>query len=231
MRAVFILVLMLAPGAAKEIEVSDFSSVTLGTGDELRFHFGIWNYGVHAARGHAASPYPTLFSFDLISDTNLYSGESVRLEARLDSVRGGSSFVFEPLEFFEPATYSGAGESYPVLSLSSRLSLTAFQSAGLFGAGALDRYADGAVLVFRNTGNSLTLGLPRRPVSQLLIVSLASESLSLGATRGTVLLSANTLDQGAALRSLNVVATPEPALGGVVLIGILLFALARRRRV
>ncbi len=155
-------VLAALPLAASTI-VTYEPTVVLSGGDALAFRFSPWSY-----RAHTGSVPERMF-FQLSS---LALDPQAEFSAVLQSPDGALSAEIEGLQigsgYFQSAAYHG-----PVSTLSGSFEIPP-ALAGVFSGPA-------AVLVFRNLGRDVTLGVPPIGIASTLGISLSGPDLSVGA--------------------------------------------------
>lgn len=220
------------PCYAASIDVSSADDFTLQHGDSLAFAIGIWNFA-SLAGNLGLSPYPDRISFQLsaLPPASEASPRSARALSSLSSSRYlfGASLqsldgaVCVPLNNGAPLGLStgyrsSSGYTGPISVITGDTSLTPALAGAIFDDAALTPWSDGAILVIRNLGEDLDLGLPGYSLKQSFSASLSSSggSLRLGAVTNRVLASSP---------------TPEPASLGLMLSGAILLASVCRKRV
>ena len=181
MRFVFCLALAAAANAATIVQ----------TGDSLAFTISERSFAVNCAQlgGPAA---PTGILFQLVTDP---LAVATQFDATLESADGSVSVSLGSDLSFAPGTFQGTYSSGPVSVLSGAANLPETLSQQLF-AGSQ------AVLVLRNDGPAVDLGLAPYTLAEELQVSLGGSDFSVGA-----------LDTGAALGSQEDDPVPEPPNG------------------
>jgi len=144
----------------------------LHTGDELRFSISDRGFVLNSLRlgGPAA---PTLVSFQFSSEP---IGGTTAFSAELESPDGTLAFAFAPELSFAPASFAGALYNGPTSALSGSLRLPETTSQQIFPANS-------AVLVLRNDGPAVEIGLSTYSLQQELSVTFAAANFSVGATR------------------------------------------------
>jgi hypothetical protein len=204
-------ILVALPLGAGTIDVSGQVSALLDTGDALSFTVPSWNFGINAGN-YELPVYPTSVAFVFASAAE---DSLAQIQAVLESGDGSVSVSFGAPLSFVPGTFQGSGYRGPVSALDGSLHLSEALSQQLFGGSP-------AVLLLRNTGPALTVGLPPYTLRQNLNVSLGGGGLSVGARLGGVALMDSESDPAEA---------PESN-SGVLLLGggALLCALGRLRR-
>jgi hypothetical protein len=212
-----LLAMALRPLEGARIDVSSEDQVTFEQGSSLAFSIGIWNFA-RMAGDAGASPYPTQISF-LLSALPPWSDSAYRFGVFLESPDGR---VSTPLNQGTPlGLATGYRNSYgytgPVSVIMGSIDLTPDLAGTLFSDRALEPRSDGAVLVIRNLGDNLEIGLPGYTLAQNFSASLSSSqgSLHVGAVTNRVL-------------ATSVSETPEPASFVLALAGGATVLLARR---
>jgi hypothetical protein len=189
------------PLGAGTIDVSSTTTAVLHSGESLRFEVLTWNFSTLAA-GLGVPEYPTEVGFVFVSAPTDSTGW---FEAALGSGDGSVSAAFGGPLSFAPALFQSSRYSGTVSTLQGSLHLSETLSQQLFAGSA-------AVLMLRNTGADVTVGLPPYTLGQDLTVSLSGGPLSVGALRGGVTLES----------------VPEPRSGALLLgAGALLCLLSR----
>jgi hypothetical protein len=196
------------PLTGATIDVSTYTSVSLGTGDELLFTVPAWNFSTYAA-DYGLAPYPTAVEFTFVSAVQNSPGQ---FEAALTSGDSSVSVSFGAPLSFMPGMFQGSRYSGAVSVLEGSLQISETLSQQLFGSSA-------AVLTLLDSGPTVTVGLPPYTLRQDLNVSLGGVGLGVGAPLGTVLLDPPTTG------------VPEPR-SGLLLVGggAMFWALLRGRR-
>jgi hypothetical protein len=168
-------ILVALPLGAGTIDVSAQVAALLDPGDALSFTVPSWNFGVNA--GHFGLPVdPTSVGFVFVSAAE---DSLARIEAVLQSGDGAVSVSFgAPLSFI-PGTFRGSFYRGPVSVLEGSLRLSETLSQQLFGGSP-------AVLILRDTGPALAVGLPPYTLQQDMRVSLGGGGLNVGALLGGV---------------------------------------------
>ena len=187
-RVLFLLPAVLAGASAAPaatILVTGQPTVTLGPGDALEFQFGAWNFARYAGQ-----TYPARISF-LLSTAPADSPPPV-FAASLESADGGAELDLPDPLSLRPGYMKATWYAGPVSVVSGSAALTPEQAAALFGPAA----GNPALVVLRNTGGTVTLGLPNYTIAQMLTVSLGGSSMSVGAPAGNVYLA--TVDETSA---------------------------------
>ena len=155
-------VLAASPLMANSIEVTYQPTVFLRGGDALEFRFSSWSYRAHTG----TTPESMVFQLQSLA---LDPGAEFR--ATLESPDGAISADIEGLRiasgYFQGTLYRG-----PVWTVSGSLEVSS-ALADVFAGPA-------AVLVLRNTGRDVTLGVPPYGIASSLGVSLGGNGLSVG---------------------------------------------------
>jgi hypothetical protein len=210
------LAILAAPAMrASTIDVSADTSAVVRTGDALVFQLLTWNFGVNAA-AYGLPVYPTDVSFALVSAPQSNVSGVGGVAATLESADRSVSVAFGNLTF-GPGYFEGSGYAGEVSTLEGYLHLSPQLSEVLFSASS-------AVIVLRNEGPDVTVGLAPYALRQSLYASLSGGPLSVGAVPGLV-----NLESGAYLGNLSGpvnlgadATAPEPQSGGLLLGGGLL---------
>jgi hypothetical protein len=193
--------------------VSTQSSVTLDPGDALEFTVG----GVNFTRftGHADASRVT-FAFN----TALPAGSSSLFDASLQSNDGSLSVFFGGALAFLTGQMRSPRYSGPVSTLTASLNLTAEQAAALFGPSG----NRSVLLVLRNEGAPVTVGIPNYTLLQTGTVSLSSGPVSVGASVSRAYLDeapAVAMGDALVLNDNQPTATPEPGSMALLALGLL----------
>jgi hypothetical protein len=155
------------------IDVSGDTSAVVRTGESLVFQLLTWNYGMNAA-AFGLPVYPADVNFALVSAglPSKMSGAG-EFAATLESADHAVSAAFGDLTF-SPGYFEGSGYAGAVSTLQGYLHLSPQLSKALFSASS-------AVLVLRNEGPDVTVGLAPYMLRQSLYASLSGGPLSVGA--------------------------------------------------
>lgn len=195
------------PLGAGTIEVSSAPTATLHAGDALTFGVADWNFAVQAA--HFGLPqYPTHIGFTFVSAPVNETGQFIAI---LGSNDGSVEVAFDAPLSFIPGSFQGAFYRGPVSTLQASMTLSGTLSQQLFAG-------PGAVLILRNAGPDVVLGLPPYTLREDLSVSLIGGGLSVGGPRGAVRLDDPPESAGTE--------TPEPGSGSLLLAGAVLLCAA-----
>ena len=207
--------------AATTIDVSADTGIVVRTGDALIFHLLTSGFSGNAARLDLPQS-PSQVDFALVSAPLSMTGEfAVTLESADRSVSEAFGDLTFHSGFFHGSAYSGE-----VSTLQGDLFLPPLLSAALF---------DGlsVLLVLRNEGPDVRLGLAPYVLRQDLYAGLSGGPLSVGAVPYTVDLEARANHSVALARVANgasMAEVPEPVTGGLLLGGgVLLCALPTLR--
>lgn len=166
--------LIVAPLYAGTIDVSSQSSVTLENGNTLTYAISAWSYKVHAAAlGGPADP--AYLSFSLLTDPLL---DGLDLGFSLESYDGDVSVAVNDTVVL-PGYLEGALYQGPITMDSGSMTLTPELSSQLFAGPAV-------LLVVRDLGGDVTLGIPPYELLQSLEVSLSGDAFSVGGTVAAV---------------------------------------------
>ena len=205
------MILVALPLGAGTIDVSAQVSALLDTGDALSFTVPSWNFGINAGN-YGLPVYPTSVGFMFASAAE---DSLAQIQAVLESGDGSVSVSFGAPLSFVPGMFQGSGYRGAVSVLDGSLHLSETLSQQLFGGSP-------AVLILRNAGPALTVGLSPYTLQQDLNVSLGGGGLSVGARLGGVALRDSESDPAE---------VPESS-SGVLLLGggALLCALSRLRK-
>jgi hypothetical protein len=178
MKAALFYVVFVAIAPASPILLTGQPAVTLQSGDAVEFQFGAWNY-----EDYAGQLYPGRISFML---TTAPAGVAApAFNASLASADGAESLEFAGTVNFRSGYMKATNYTGPVSVLAASMAISPEEAAALFGPDA----HRAALLVLRNLGGAVTLGLPNYSVDQMLSVSLGGTSVSVGAPRGAAYLS------------------------------------------
>jgi hypothetical protein len=204
-------ILVALPLGAGTIDLSAQVAALLDTGDALSFTVPSWNFGINAGN-YGLPVYPTSVGFVFASAAE---DSLAQIQAVLESGDGSVSVSFGAPLSFVPGMFQGSGYRGAVSVLDGSLHLSETLSQQLFGGSP-------AVLILRNTGPALTVGLSPYTLQQDLNVSLGGGGLSVGARLGGVALRDSESDPAE---------VPESS-SGVLLLGggALLCALSRLRK-
>lgn len=167
-RCAWLLLLASVPVGAATISLSGQSTVDVQTGDLLIFTVSVRGY-IFNAGSFGAPPLPSKISFSLMTAVL----ESIpHFEAEFRSYDGSA---VEPLGLaaFSTAAVSNYRYRGPASTLSGSATLTPDEAARLFAATE-------TLLVLRNAGSDVTLGLSPFTLMQDLMVSFSGGSLSAG---------------------------------------------------
>ena len=167
------LAILAAPAMrASSIDVSADTSAVVRTGDTLVFQLLTWNFGVNAA-AFGLPVYPADVNFALVSALQSNVSGAGEFAATLESVDRAVSAAFGNLTF-SPGYFEGSGYAGAVSTLEGYLHLTPQVSKAVFSASS-------AVLILRNEGPDVTVGLAPYMLRQSLYASLSGGPLSVGA--------------------------------------------------
>lgn len=175
-----------APLYAGMIDVSSQSSVVLHDGDALSFAISAWSYQAHAAEFGAPAE-PPYVSFSLFTAPLTGTAD---LSFALESNDGGASAAFSNTRL-SPGYFQGSLYQGPVSAAYGSLALSPELSSQIFAGPAV-------LLVLRDTGGDVTLGLSPYSLLQSVQVSLSGDGFSVGGTVAAVSLKwADSLDGAA----------------------------------
>ena len=202
---------MVAPLAASTIDVTDASSVTLASGDELLFSFGIGNFGRYAA---GAGPSRIGFTFSSVLENPLFAS----LSAALQSTDGAFSILFDSPIPMEQGAMRSRGYNGSVAVWRSSIDLGDDAVEQLFGP----EKDVSAYLVLRNLGDEIALGLPGYTMAQSMAILAAKGGLNVGTPYEGIFLEKRPEIRGKLERESARVGTetPEPELFLPVAIGL-----------
>jgi hypothetical protein len=187
--------------------VTTQTSATLHTGDALEFLFSGFNFTNYTGSASASrvtfSLNTGLLETDSLFDVCLQSQDGSVVVPIADDL-GFSDGIWKS------SLYSGA-----ISTLTASVTLTAAEQAALFGASGTNL----VLLVLRNAGDTITVGLPNYSLLQTGTISLSGGSVSVGATPLRVYLESSPLVAGE-VQSNQLTNSPEPASMALVLLGI-----------
>jgi len=158
------------PAMAGTINVTRATEVTLARGNDLLFTISEVAFTENAEQ-YGLAPYPTRVTFELLSTPETGSGQFL---AELESPDGSISVDYPSPITWQQGEFQSDGYTGPISALYGSMHLSEALSSELFGSGS-------AVLVLRNEGPRVTVGLPPYRIGQDLTASLSTGGFGIGA--------------------------------------------------
>jgi hypothetical protein len=176
---------IVGPAFAGTVSETTARSVALDAGQALEWQFGVSNFGLYSA-----SPLPSRIAFQF-NTAQFADPTGYAFDASLQSLDGSQVFdLGTPLEFSQGLLATGKSKTpLKISSVGAAFALSADDAASLFGESGKTP----ALLVLRNIGAPLTVGLSGYTIAQTSAISVAGGGLSMGATVGAVWLDTPTI--------------------------------------